>query len=223
MCPLSEKYGTFIERCNALIEKVSPFIGRFLTEDHWELPELELNQPHVTTQGGAGLVAAWLSDCGGHVQEQTHGYIRAELGAAAAEGCFGVRLSVFRHAATRRMTVATADVYTVPSEIAPLLDFVSGLRPPPASTDRFSRPWAVAHATPSFSLTPSIVRNLYSLPEATSIPNTTNHQAVAASTTRASAQATFLLFNNEMRCLLRPPRPLGRLCCPKVARGRGSW
>eukprot|EP01052_Picozoa_sp_SAG31_P025124 SAG31_NODE_2184_length_6244_cov_3.004882_6_plen_341_part_00 len=27
LCPLFEKYGTFIARCNALIEKVSPFIG----------------------------------------------------------------------------------------------------------------------------------------------------------------------------------------------------
>ena len=28
LCPLLEKYGTFIARCNALIEKVSPFIGK---------------------------------------------------------------------------------------------------------------------------------------------------------------------------------------------------
>eukprot|EP01052_Picozoa_sp_SAG31_P023373 SAG31_NODE_1923_length_6914_cov_3.243580_3_plen_179_part_00 len=28
MCPLLEKYGTFIERCNALIKKVSPCIQR---------------------------------------------------------------------------------------------------------------------------------------------------------------------------------------------------
>eukprot|EP01052_Picozoa_sp_SAG31_P019818 SAG31_NODE_1462_length_8242_cov_5.541135_10_plen_152_part_00 len=27
VCPLLDKYGTFIARCNALIEKVSPFIG----------------------------------------------------------------------------------------------------------------------------------------------------------------------------------------------------
>eukprot|EP01052_Picozoa_sp_SAG31_P029574 SAG31_NODE_2950_length_4870_cov_3.507860_2_plen_204_part_00 len=27
LCPLLDKYGTFIERCNALIEKVSTFIG----------------------------------------------------------------------------------------------------------------------------------------------------------------------------------------------------
>ena len=27
LCPLLEKYGTFIARCNALIEKVSPCIG----------------------------------------------------------------------------------------------------------------------------------------------------------------------------------------------------
>eukprot|EP01052_Picozoa_sp_SAG31_P022208 SAG31_NODE_1755_length_7344_cov_7.207039_6_plen_235_part_00 len=29
LCPLFEKYGTFIERCNALIEKVSSFRARF--------------------------------------------------------------------------------------------------------------------------------------------------------------------------------------------------
>eukprot|EP01052_Picozoa_sp_SAG31_P005548 SAG31_NODE_245_length_19224_cov_10.210614_2_plen_154_part_00 len=32
LCPLLEKYGTFIARCNALIEKVSPCIGVFRSE-----------------------------------------------------------------------------------------------------------------------------------------------------------------------------------------------
>eukprot|EP01052_Picozoa_sp_SAG31_P078372 SAG31_NODE_37870_length_300_cov_1.537313_1_plen_89_part_10 len=33
LCPLSEKYGTFIARCNALIEKVSSF-RRMWKEDY---------------------------------------------------------------------------------------------------------------------------------------------------------------------------------------------
>eukprot|EP01052_Picozoa_sp_SAG31_P009720 SAG31_NODE_517_length_14689_cov_5.110487_11_plen_153_part_00 len=40
MCPLLEKYGTFIERCNALIEKVSPCITAAFALDGSETYEI---------------------------------------------------------------------------------------------------------------------------------------------------------------------------------------
>eukprot|EP01052_Picozoa_sp_SAG31_P020031 SAG31_NODE_1487_length_8148_cov_4.926823_4_plen_130_part_00 len=39
MCPLLEKYGNFIARCNALIEKVSTFIQRY-TANSPRLPQI---------------------------------------------------------------------------------------------------------------------------------------------------------------------------------------
>ena len=55
----------------------------------------------------------------------------AELGVAEAEACFGVTLAHFIHPSGTE-TIATAGDYTVPAAVAPLLDFVAGLRPPRA-------------------------------------------------------------------------------------------
>eukprot|EP01052_Picozoa_sp_SAG31_P009037 SAG31_NODE_467_length_15267_cov_13.792919_13_plen_131_part_00 len=58
MCPLLEKYGTFIERCNALIEKVSPCVS----PEMWPLLESTLAE-RVQSQGGL-VVVLYLNDRG---------------------------------------------------------------------------------------------------------------------------------------------------------------
>eukprot|EP01052_Picozoa_sp_SAG31_P040472 SAG31_NODE_5868_length_2282_cov_6.325240_1_plen_237_part_10 len=60
MCPLSEKYGTFIARCNALIEKVSPctaFGCLTVVATTANVLQLESSDRYPTLQIASGMVA----------------------------------------------------------------------------------------------------------------------------------------------------------------------
>eukprot|EP01051_Picozoa_sp_SAG22_P001588 SAG22_NODE_64_length_23238_cov_83.185566_1_plen_359_part_00 len=217
-----------------LAETSDPALPQYGSTRHWTLEQLDRNRPRAAELSG-GLVAAWLTGCGAKLLEQTHGFIRAELGVAAAEGCFGVELAMFTHAATGQSAVATSDAYKVPVELAPLIDFIAGLRPPAAAMLRGGQavePLATAvgaartgHSTadePAFSLNPAVVRKLYSLPAAAAIPKSANRQAVVAFNNESYQPADLAAFQRRNGLPAQAAVNLGPAVLPKGGTGEGE-
>eukprot|EP01052_Picozoa_sp_SAG31_P009911 SAG31_NODE_531_length_14413_cov_7.712659_13_plen_312_part_00 len=115
MCPLLEKYGTFIERCNALIEKVSPCIGR-LTRECWQwlLDEYLGRIAAAFAESAGGLDGIFLALHGAMVidgEDDPEGYllerIRDIVGPAVPVVC---AYDLHLHLTPRMCTLADATV-----------------------------------------------------------------------------------------------------------------
>ena len=120
-------------------------------------------------------VREWLVRGGATIESVTAngGFVKAWFGRADAERWFGVQLRRYVHKTRGTESLCSAGPYSVPSEIAPLVEFVAGLTRLPTyrrSSGGVQGEHSVATAVDTaaslaaFTVTPALLRQLYALP-----------------------------------------------------------
>jgi hypothetical protein len=162
-----------------LSDPASPRYG----EPRWNASELASRL--APPAEAIATIQHWISEEGGILTggSANGGFVTAVFGRQTAERCFGVEVRRYTHTSTGASSFcSTTAAYSVPADVAPLIDFVAGLT-------RLPLPTATSTSTSreneggDFKTTPALIRQLYALPVA-GPPKTANIQAICA-------------FNNE--------------------------